>query len=384
MISKNLKINLITIAFLTVFLCQTAFANTPAYTVRLGEFKTIPAITEFYRLVPEKFHSTTVICHKGETYTLNCGTFEQDKDIQPLFAQLKDLGLNPQIVKLESGDCPPADTFLKTAALPPLPPLPDPGSIQKEAYADLNDPDVIFSLESDSRIVLPEITTKVFLSNRDVNRIICQNGPIKDVVYSQEKGISVKTENNNAFIKFLISGNPMAGNMTYSETPSEIYVICGEDNTVYTLIALPKDIPAQTIELVSNKKQIKKTLSVFEGLAFEKKVILLIQSAYKDEVAESFTVKNIHQSSDVFRDMDVLLNRQILADGEGLILKEYILSLKPTTDKTTLPLDEKFFLVPEITQHPVGIALEHMTLEIGQLCRLFVVEKHLDEKGWKQ
>jgi conjugal transfer pilus assembly protein TraK len=378
MILKNLKINLITITLLTVLLCQTAFANTPAYTVKLGEFKTIPAITEFYRLVPEKFHSTTVICHKGETYTLNCGTFEQDKDIQPLFAQLKDLGLNPQIVKMESSDCPPADTFLKTSALPPLPPLPDPGSIQKEVYADLNNPDVITSLETNSRTVIPEVTTKIFLSNRDVNRIICQNGPIKDVVYSQEKGISFKTETNNAFVKFLISGSPVASNMTYSETPSEIYVICGEDNTVYTLIALPKDIPAQTIELISNKKQIKKTLSVFEGLAFEKKVILLIQSAYKNDDTANFTVKEIQQPLDVFRDMDVLLNRQILADGEGLVLKEYVLSLKPTSDKINIPLDEKFFLVPEITQHPVGIALEHMTLEMGQLCRLFVVEKHLD------
>ena len=82
--------------------------------------------------------------------------------------------------------------------------------------------------------------------------------------------------------------------------------------------------------------------------------------------------------------MDVLLNRQILADGEGLILKEYVLSLKPTSDKTALPLDEKFFFIPEITQHPVGIALEHMTLEMGQLCRLFVVEKHLNEKGWSK
>ena len=295
MILKNLKINLITIAFLAVFLCGSVWANVPAYTVRLGEFKTIPAITEFYRLVPEKYHATTVICHKGETYTLNCGSFEQEKDIQPLFEQFKDLGLNPQIVKMESGDCPPADSFLKTAALPPLPPLPDPGSVKKEAYADLNDPDVITSLETDSLMVLPEATTKIFLSNRDVNRIICRNGPIKDVVYSQEKGISVKTENNNAFVKFLISGNQMAGNMIYSETPSEIYVICGEDSTVYTLIALPKDIPAQTIELVSNEKQIKKTLSIFEGLAFEKKVILLIQSAYKDDVADSFTVKDINQ-----------------------------------------------------------------------------------------
>jgi conjugal transfer pilus assembly protein TraK len=225
--------------------------------------------------------------------------------------------------------------------------------------------------------VLPEVTTKILLSNRDVNRIICQNGPIKDIIYSQEKGISVKTSSNSAFVKFLISTNPMAG-LTYSETPSEIYVVCGDDNTVYTLIAEPKNIPAQTIELASSKKIIKKTLSLFEGLAFEKKVILLIQSAYRHDVANDLTVKIINQPIDVFREMDVLFGRQIIADGEGLTLNEYILSLKPTSTKAEMPINEKFFLVPELTQKPVGIALEHMTLNMGHASRLFIVEKHTD------
>ncbi len=381
MILKNLKIKLSVSAFLVLFLYGSGFAaDTPAYTVRLGEFKTIPAITEFYHLVPEKYHSKIMVCQSGTNYILNCGAFAQEKDIQPLFAQLKELGLNPQIVKqpdkMESAGCSPAEIFFKSAGQPPIPP--PPAAIKQKAYDDLNDPEVINSLDNGSKTVLPEVTTKILLSNRDVNRIICQNGLIKDIVYSQEKGISVKTSNNNAFVKFLISGNPLPGNMPYSQIPSEIYVVCGDDNTVYTLIAVPKDIPAQTIELASNKKNIQKTLSVFEGLAFEKKVILLIQSAYRDEVADSFTVKVLNQPLDVFRDMDVLLGRQIVADGEGLTLNEYILSMKPTAKNTSMPLDEKFFLVPEIAQKPVGIALDHMTLTMGQTSRLFIVEKHTD------
>lgn len=155
-------------------------------------------------------------------------------------------------------------------------------------------------------------------------------------------------------------------------------MVCGNDNTVYTLIAEPRNIPAQTIELASRKKDIQKTISLFEGLAFEKKIILLIQSAYKDNVADNFTVKAVNQPLDIFRDMDVLFSRQVVADGEGLALNEYILSMKPTSDNSSLPLDEKFFLVPEITQKPVGIALEHMTLTMGQTSRLFIVEKHTD------
>jgi hypothetical protein len=76
--------------------------------------------------------------------------------------------------------------------------------------------------------------------------------------------------------------------------------------------------------------------------------------------------------------MDVLFSRQVIADGEGLALKEFIISIKATSKGKSLRLEESFFLVPEITQTPLGIALERMNLAMGQVSRLFVVEKHTD------
>jgi hypothetical protein len=374
MISKNLKIKAGIFSFFLLVVCRSGFAAAPAYTVHLGDFKTIPAVTEFYHLIPQKYHPNTFVCRQGETYILNCGSYAQEKDIQPLFVQLKDMGLNPRIVKTESTGCSPADVFFKSAQLPP----PPPPAIKQKPYADMSDPDVVTSLEN-HRTVLPEVTAKILLSNRDVNRIICQAGAIKDVVFSQEKGISVKTSNNNAFVKFLITGNTgNTNNMTYADIPSEIYVVCGVDNAVYTLIAEPRNIPAQTIELVSRKKDIQKTLSVFEGLAFEKKIILMISSAYKNDIADGLSTKAVNQPLDVFRDMDVLFSRKIDADGEGLTLNEYILSIKPTSTQTSISIIETMFLVPELTRKPVGVALEHMTLTMGQPTRLFMVETHTD------
>ncbi|MFZ2633650.1 MAG: type-F conjugative transfer system secretin TraK [Desulfosalsimonadaceae bacterium] len=374
MISKNLKIKAGVFLLFALFLCGSAIAATPAYTVRLGEFKTIPAVTEFYRLVPEKHHPNTTVCRQGDVYVLNCGSYAQEKDIQPLFIQLKDLGLNPKIVKADASNCSPADAFLKFTQLPPLPP-PIP-AVKQEPYSDLNDPEVASQMEN-RRTLLPETTTSIVFSNRDVNRIICQAGPIKDVVFSQEKGISVKTSASNAFVKFLMSGDENAGGLTYSDTPSEIYVVCGPDNDVYTLIAEPRNIPAQTIELASRKKDIQKTISLFDGLAFEKKIILMISLAYKNDT-DSLTVKPVNTPLNVFRDMDVLFSRQITADGEGLTVNEYILSIKPTSAKTSLPINETMFLVPELTQKPVGVALEHMSLTMGNPSRLFMVETHTD------
>jgi len=41
-------------------------------------------------------------------------------------------------------------------------------------------------------------------------------------------------------------------------------------------------------------------------------------------------------------------------------------------------LKENFFLLPELARNPIGIALEHMTLQKGHPVRLFIVERHVD------
>jgi len=268
MISKNLKIKAGVFLLFALFLCGSAIAATPAYTVRLGEFKTIPAVTEFYRLVPEKHHPNTTVCRQGDVYVLNCGSYAQEKDIQPLFIQLKDLGLNPKIVKADASNCSPADAFLKFTQLPPLPP-PIP-AVKQEPYSDLNDPEVASQMEN-RRTLLPETTTSIVFSNRDVNRIICQAGPIKDVVFSQEKGISVKTSASNAFVKFLMSGDENAGGLTYSDTPSEIYVVCGPDNDVYTLIAEPEISRPRPLSWRPGKKTSRKPFHCLTAWLLRKK-----------------------------------------------------------------------------------------------------------------
>ncbi|MCK4500665.1 type-F conjugative transfer system secretin TraK, partial [Candidatus Babeliales bacterium] len=91
--------------------------------------------------------------------------------------------------------------------------------------------------------VMPEVTTKVQLSNRDINRITCPNGLLlKDAVYSTEKGISLKIEGSNAFVKYLIVKDAISGKNKYRSDPTELYIVCGNNNQIFTLIGIPKDI----------------------------------------------------------------------------------------------------------------------------------------------
>ncbi len=97
-------------------------------------------------------------------------------------------------------------------------------------------------------VISAEIPTAVELSNMDINRIVC-SGPMTDLIFSQEKGMTGHFSGNNAFIKFKIED--MGGEYIYADEQSELFVVC--NNTVYTLIVTPTDIPSVTIRLASPK-----------------------------------------------------------------------------------------------------------------------------------
>jgi len=224
--------------------------------------------------------------------------------------------------------------------------------------------------------VMPEVAQPVELSSSDVNRIICQ-GEIKDVVYSREKGITVKFSGRDVFVKFRTGLKD--GKTTYSTTPSEIFVVCGDN--VYSLIALPKRIPARSIRLSPGKTEnIRKNRSLFGALPFEKKVLSAIRSLYTEEIPESFTVSTPNKRIDLFRDVDIVLARVAVVEGEGIQVKEYRGTLA-SGDKDRIELREKDFLRNEISTDPIAISLDRLVLKKGEILRAFVVEPHREEPG---
>jgi conjugal transfer pilus assembly protein TraK len=234
-------------------------------------------------------------------------------------------------------------------------------------------------LTTDSVTVLPEVTTRVLMSSSDINRIVCPI-EIKDVIYSKEKGVVVRISGRNAFVKFMITqkNNGDSGQeMTYSSTPSELYVVCGGD--IYTIIAVPERIPARTISLSSGRlSRIRENASFFSGPPFEKKVIKLIKTVYTDAIPESFTVKRIGKRVDGYADIALALQRIVLVDGEGLQVKEYAATI--TGDLETRELREKDFLRTRITKRPIAISLDTHRLEKGETARIFIVEQKENEE----
>jgi len=220
--------------------------------------------------------------------------------------------------------------------------------------------------DTGGQLAMPEITQKAALSRSDVNRVVCRE-PIKDVFYSEEKGVKVKFSGNSAFVKFRI--DKAGDDLRYSTTPTELFIVCG--GNTYNLIAIPRPIPAQTIRLENGRAgKARENAALFRDLPLEKKILELIRRAYTDDLPESFTVTSENRPVPLFRDLTCILRRFITVDGEGLTLKEY--AVTPSVDG--MELAERDFLRREIAGHPIALSFDRPRVGKGDTARLFVVE----------
>ena len=177
---------------------------------------------------------------------------------------------------------------------------------------------------------------------------------------------------NNAFVKWLVVKKE--GKDLYATTPSELYIVCGRN--VYTLIAVPKRIPAQTVQLSSGKADaIKTNLALFQEVPFEKKILALIKRIYTDNLPDSFTVERVNKSYPVFQGLSLTLHSIVTIEGEGLRVKEYRARIEDGAKQDAFLLKEKDFLTTDLAARPVAISIDVLHLKKGTTSRIFVVER---------
>ena len=223
--------------------------------------------------------------------------------------------------------------------------------------------------------VLPEATTTVSLSSSDLNRIICTSGDVKEALTSDEKGLMIKITGRDVFVKYKV-GKRSDGKLSYSTTPTELYIVCGENT--YSMIAFPDRRPSQTIRLSSGiENRAKENQSLYEGLPFEKRVMRLIKEVYTDAIPESYTLTKRDIVDASWKGMVITLKREVSVDGEGMHLKEYHIHLKPGVGQ--MKLSEKLFLKKEFAINPIAVSIDKHNLKQGEVSRLFIVEQRADQ-----
>lgn len=220
--------------------------------------------------------------------------------------------------------------------------------------------------------IAAEVPTIIHLSKHDINRIVC-SGPMSDLIYSEEKGVTGHFSGNNAFIKF--TAEDIGGELIYPEVPSELFVVC--NGAVYTLIAEPHDIASVTLHLASPVNEtVAKNITLYKNLPLEKQALQIIREAYEGGYPSSYKVTKYDRSIPLSPDLDVTMMQVTDVEGAGLRLKQY----KAASTGTPVELQEKLFLSNEISNSILAVAIESPVLNPGEATRVFVVETKEQEQ----
>lgn len=226
---------------------------------------------------------------------------------------------------------------------------------------------------------LPDQTSRIRLSNHDVNHIVCVGGDIDDVKFSAEKGLAVERGGSDAWVKFLVleTDDPnMSGSgaktRTYVTAPSEFFVSC--NGAIYPLYAEPADIPAQTITLVPGASQRARANEALLGpLVEEERAVGIILALLQDRVPASFSEVAPSQARLGVADMPQLSlteRRRLAIEGAGLSASEYLV-----TASAAVELDERAFLDSVLGPDIFAVTLDRLTIAPGDAARLIVVRR---------
>ncbi|WP_263588805.1 type-F conjugative transfer system secretin TraK [Sphingopyxis sp. GC21] len=223
-------------------------------------------------------------------------------------------------------------------------------------------------------VALPDQTSTVRLSNRDINHVVCTGGEIEDVKFSAEKAIAVERAGSDAWIKFLVKEVDDAGAVTrsYVTVPSEFFITC--NGAVYALYAEPSDIPATTVMLQPGTAQRARANEDLLGpLVEEERAVSITLSMLQDRIPGSFTAVAPRSARIRLSDLpgaSIEERRRIEIEGSGLSASEYLV-----TAAADAAIDERSFLVPAFGANIFAVTLDRGVLKTGETARVIVVRR---------
>ncbi|WP_253717970.1 type-F conjugative transfer system secretin TraK [Sphingomonas sp. AP4-R1] len=226
---------------------------------------------------------------------------------------------------------------------------------------------------------LPDQTSRIRLSNRDVNHVVCIGGEIEDVKFSAEKGLAVERGGSDAWIKFLVLETEDPGvaagstkTRTYVTTPSEFFVSC--NGAIYPLYAEPADIAAQTVTLVPGGAQRARANDALLGpLVEEERAVGIALAILQDRVPASFSEVAPYRDRLTLAGVpsaSLSERRRLEIEGAGLSVSEYLVRAS-----VAISLDERDFLDQALGADIFAITIDRLTLDPNETARLIVVRR---------
>lgn len=213
----------------------------------------------------------------------------------------------------------------------------------------------------------------VTVSLKDLSRIHCANS-ISNVFYSKEKEIEIKTVEKDAYIKILprktTGGN--SGNedkLDYGSHPREMYIECS--GQTFSLVLVPKDIPAQTIVLKSLLANTAKASEFEKANPYEKTILELVKKGFLEEIPSGYEGRHSGKLIKNFNEIDLILSKQYF--GAKYIVEEYTITAKEKIDIY------EGMLIPYL-KNPLAISIMKMPLAKQETTRMIVVRLNKTEE----
>ncbi|MEM1660977.1 MAG: type-F conjugative transfer system secretin TraK [Candidatus Bathyarchaeia archaeon] len=230
-------------------------------------------------------------------------------------------------------------------------------------------------IASSAFLVRPERATIVELSSTDINRISCSDEVNEmKIIFSKRKGVTAKVVDNNAFVEFEAKVVRFGGEerLIFTENPVEFYVFC--DETIFNIIAFPRQIPAVTVYLDNKLSRLKRERAKIEGLPFEERIIEIVKSIMRGKVPLNAKVIKVEKPMEVsiFRLKEIA---KYVFEAEGLVARTFEVELKGNIDKSYVDLRERDFIRNEIVTNPLALSLSKVRLQKGEKALLVVLER---------
>lgn len=228
------------------------------------------------------------------------------------------------------------------------------------------------SYPNSPQIITDESYHPLEISLKDISRIVCFRA-IDRVIYSKEKGVEIKTIDKNAFVKNLpreIQEPTGKVRVEYDLRPKELYMVCG--SKTFSLLLIPRDIPATTIFLKSSFAEKDKALEFEKASTHEDLVLALIKDAYFETVPAGYEVRDINKPLREFQEIKIAHIR----DYMGAL---YTVQELAVTAKMPIALDETVLLEAIMPTNAYAITIVNHNLRPTEQTRVFIVRMPKDE-----
>lgn len=210
------------------------------------------------------------------------------------------------------------------------------------------------------------------VSLKDLSRVHCAS-PITNVFYSKEKEIEIKTTGNDAYIKILprkTTGSEAGEKIEYGSHPRELYVECSGET--FSVVLVPKDLPAQTIVLKAPFADVKKATVYEKSNPYDNTMMDLVKKTFVGDIPDGYEPLHVGKEINNFKELSLVHLRSYI--GAKYTVAEYIVDAKKSIN-----IYEAMF-IPYL-KNPLAISIVKTLLEPTETTRMFVVSLNQESES---